>query len=87
MYPAKVRKLIQEEGELIEITASEQMRLRLEQEEAKRRESLERKREDAKADTLESLIELGKKRGYKFPKLWAEKLWAARQNRKAAFTK
>jgi len=87
MYPAKVRKLIQEDGELVEITASEQMRLRLEQEEAKRRESLERKREDAKADTLESLIELGKKRGYKFPKLWAEKLWAARQNRKAAFTK
>lgn len=85
MYPAKVRKLIQEEGELVEITASEQMRLKLEQEEAKRRESLERKRQEAMADTLDALIELAKSRNYRYPEAWAKHRIAGRA-RKKAFT-
>lgn len=85
IYPAKVRKLIQEEGELVEITASEQVRLKLEQEEAKRRESLERKRQEARADTLDALIELAKSRGYRYPEAWAKHRIAGRA-RKKAFT-
>ena len=57
----------------------------LREEEAKRRESLERNRQEAKADTLESLIELAKSRGYRYPEAWAKHRIAGRA-RKKAFT-
>jgi superfamily II DNA or RNA helicase len=40
------------------------------------------RREQAKARTLDELVALGKKRGYKHPHAWAGFIWTARQARK-----
>lgn len=52
-------------------------------EEVKAPPAWERKKEQAKAETLDDLIRLGARRGYKNPSFWARKVWASRQ-RKAA---
>jgi superfamily II DNA or RNA helicase len=41
-------------------------------------------KEQGKANDLESLIRLGRDRGYKNPEFWARKVWASRQGRRAA---
>lgn len=41
-------------------------------------------REQGKAGSLEALIELGRARGYKNPRFWAEKVWANRQGKRWA---
>jgi superfamily II DNA or RNA helicase len=43
-----------------------------------------RKKEQSKAQTLQDLIELGRRRGYKNPHVWANFVWKSRQNRRAA---
>jgi hypothetical protein len=44
----------------------------------------ERSREQAAAQTLEQLIEIGRKRGMKSPYGWAKHVLAARQRKRAA---
>lgn len=50
----------------------------------KQRLAFERKREQAQCRTLEDLIELGTRRGYKNPSYWARNIWQARQNHRWA---
>jgi len=67
-YEVKARKIIESEGELVQIDK-----------EALRRRQ---KHEQAQAGSLEQLIELGKQRGYKYPAQWAAKVYSARRVRK-----
>ncbi len=71
-YKVKGRQLREEEGELQELTAEQ-----LEQIKLKKR--IERKSEEAQAQTLDELRALGEKRGYK--KTWADHRFKARQIR------
>ncbi len=41
------------------------------------------KREQAQAATLDTLIELGRMRGYRSPERWAQHVWNGRQQRRA----
>lgn len=52
-------------------------------EEVKRATQFQRKREQGQANSLEALIELGRQRGYKNPRFWAQKVWSSRQARAA----
>lgn len=68
VYPVEVKQQIEEvDGELKEIDK-----------EALRRD---RAREQARAQSLDDLIELGKSRGHKKPEAWAAHVWTARQNK------
>lgn len=66
-YEVQRREIQQREGELIEL--SEEMIRR------------NRKREQAKARSLEDLIALGKAKNYKNPAAWARHVYAARQRK------
>jgi len=83
VYPIAQRKLAVEDGELVELTKAAQDQMRLQAELAKQAEQRERKREQGKAQTLDDLIALGHQRGFRFPKQWAQKIWDARQNKRA----
>lgn len=50
--------------------------------EVKKAEPRAKFREQGGANSLEALIELGRQRGYKNPRFWAEKVWANRQGKK-----
>jgi superfamily II DNA or RNA helicase len=65
-------------GELIELDAARRQLLEQERKRA-------RYREQAQAQTLEQLIELGRQRGYKNPVAWAEHVHRSRQNSNGAF--
>ena len=67
--PVTARELEQIEGTLQEVT---------------RVEPRAKFREQGRANTLEDLIELGRQRGYKNARFWAEKVWASRNARFAA---
>lgn len=69
-YEAKARQVDEVDGVLEEIDLEAQRR--------------ERKIEQARADTIEGLIELGRKRGYKSPEKWAAHLWTARLAKRSA---
>lgn len=63
------------DGELGEIDTAQTAALeRL----AKRKEQLAKRKEQGSAKTLEQLVELGKKRNYKYPVAWARKIMASR---------
>jgi superfamily II DNA or RNA helicase len=47
-------------------------------------QALDRKREQSRAQTLEDLVQIGKRRGMKNPTAWARHVMAARQNRSHA---
>ena len=66
-----------EEGRLVELSRSAQERERRE----KRRQELH---ELSQAKTLHDLVDLGRKRGHKFPTKWAQHVWAGRMAKKAA---
>jgi superfamily II DNA or RNA helicase len=68
-FPIKARKLEEREGELEEVKAGQQRR----------------KSEQKHASSLIGLIELGKMRGYKNPRAWAEHVMRGRQNKKVRF--
>jgi DNA repair protein RadD len=63
-YELKVREVDHVDGDLAEIDVEMQRRERL--------------GEQAQARTIDALIELGRKRGYKSPEKWAAHLWTAR---------
>ena len=69
-FPRKESKIEQVEGELTEVT-----------EDMVREMRLARKREQAEAQTVFELTELGKSRGYKNPHGWAKHVFRARESR------
>jgi DNA repair protein RadD len=70
LQPSKVRKIDAVDGELAKLTK--------EAVEAARKA---KRREQGSAQTLEDLIALGRAKGYKNPKFWAEKVFAGRRRR------
>jgi superfamily II DNA or RNA helicase len=68
VFDIKYRKVDQVDGELTEIDIAKIRKTRLV--------------EQSKAETFEQLVELGKKRGYKRPYLWAKFVLKARKNRR-----
>ncbi len=69
-YELKAREVDQVDGDLAEIDVAAQRRERL--------------AEQGRADTIEGLIELGRKRGYASPEKWAAHLWTARLAKRRA---
>jgi DNA repair protein RadD len=67
VYEVKAREIEVVEGTLVELDA-----------EAMRRE---RKREQGSCQTLEDLIEYGRRRNFKNPAIWAKHVWNARQSK------
>lgn len=70
LQPSKVRKIDAVDGELAKLTK--------EAVEAARKQ---KRREQGSAQTLEDLIALGRAKGYKNPKFWAEKVFAGRRRK------
>lgn len=68
LRPIQHRKVEFEEGELEEIEKTQQFRKRM--------------KEQAEAADFNSLVQLGKQRGYKSPYGWAKHIWRARQSAK-----
>ena len=66
-FAVERRELQQVDGELVEVDREAVMR--------------ERKREQAKAQTLEDLVAVGQRRGMKNPRGWARHVLAARQTK------
>lgn len=64
VFPVDSRKVKQVKGELVKV--------------AKRRAKYERMREQEAAETLDDLVSLGYRRGYKYPVQWAGKIFTAR---------
>jgi len=67
-FESAARKVVEEDGELVEIDANHIRRERL--------------REQSQAKTFEELVELGKRRGHKRPHLWAKHIFNFRQSKK-----
>lgn len=67
-FEIQSRKVAEVEGELVEVNSAELRQKRF--------------REQGYAKTLEDLIELGKRRGYKRARLWAKHIWNYRQSKK-----
>jgi len=67
-FPVEARKVAHKKGELEEIDPR----------------AREARREQGQARGLEALIELGKIRGYRNARVWAEHVWAARQKKRQA---
>lgn len=67
--PVQVREIEQVEGTLAEV---------------RRVDTRAKFKEQGKAGSLEALIELGRERGYKNPRFWAEKVWASRSGKRWA---
>ncbi|MCV6548012.1 MAG: hypothetical protein OIF56_12170 [Cohaesibacter sp.] len=65
VYPVQERSIKEIDGELEELDVK-----------GKRRAA---NQEQAQAQTLADLVELGRKRGYKSPEKWAAHIWTARQ--------
>ena len=68
VYPVQERHVAQVSGELEEIDLDAVRKAR--------------NREQAGAQSIEALIELGKKRGYKYPAKWAAHVWTARKRKR-----
>lgn len=69
-YEIKVRKLEQQDGELVELNAEWMAK--------------QRKQEQGRAQSFEDLVEIGKARGYRNAVFWAKRVWNARQQRRIA---
>jgi len=69
-YPVQSREVEEVEGELVAVDPAEVRRAA--------------KREQARAKSLEDLVNLGRERGYKNPHAWARFVWQARQGRMVA---
>jgi superfamily II DNA or RNA helicase len=70
VFEIQAREVAQVEGELVEVDPKLLQR--------------QRRFEQSRAETLEDIIALGTQRGYKNPKKWAEFIWNARQQKRAA---
>ena len=70
VYPVQSREVEEVEGELEQVDVAEIRRAA--------------KREQARAKSIEDLVELGRARGYKNPHAWARFVWQARMGKRAA---
>lgn len=70
VFQTKAREVEQKPGELVKVSAQ-----------LKAAMAAQRKQEQASATTYEQLVALGQSRGYSFPREWALKIMASRQNR------
>ncbi len=70
VYEIKKRELEQVSGELVELNVQWMAK--------------QRKQEQKQADSFESLVKLGKSRGYKNAVFWAKRVWQSRQQRRSA---
>lgn len=77
IYPLQQRVVEEKEGDLVELTDEDKAKMKYELKWSKRREQ-------SGAESLEDLIELGVKRGYKNPKGWALRLHHAREQKQLA---
>lgn len=68
VFEKKPRKVEEQDGELTEVDIEKLRKIK--------------RMEQGKCETLQDLVELGKKRKYRRPYLWAKYLWNARQRRK-----
>lgn len=75
IYPTQQRTVEEKDGELVELTEEDKSKIKYEMKWTKRKEQ-------AKAETLDELIELGKQRGYKNPTGWAKHMFRAREAKK-----
>ena len=66
-YPVQQREITHEDGELVELDPRAMRR--------------QKAFEQINADSVEKLIELGKRRKYKNPAKWAAHVWTARQRK------
>jgi len=69
VFEVKARKIDEVEGELEEITMW--------------RAQWQKKRDQGQAESIEALVELGKRRGMKNPHGWARHVWQARERKRA----
>lgn len=72
-FEIKVRKLLEAEGNLKEMSREEM---------AERRQKKQNRAQQGMAESLDDLIALGKKRGYKKPEAWAKHIFQSRQAKK-----
>jgi DNA repair protein RadD len=79
-YPERSRAMETEKGQLVELEQNK-LAAKREAEIAKQRAKVQRKKEERQCETLEDLIELGKARGYNYPKTWAERVFGFRQKK------
>jgi DNA repair protein RadD len=70
LYDIKVRKLEQQDGELVELNAAWMKK--------------QRQQEQGQAQSYEDLVALAKSRGYRMPHFWAKRVWNSRQHRQSA---
>ena len=79
------KEMKQVDGNLVEITAAQKEQLRRAVDIEKQKAKKKRVTEEHQCETLEDLVELGKSRGYQYPRQWGERRWqfiaAARQKR------
>jgi superfamily II DNA or RNA helicase len=79
------KEMKQVDGQLVELTAAAKEQLRRAAEIEKQKAKKKRVTEEHQCETLDDLIELGKSRGYQYPRQWAERRWqyieAARKKR------
>ena len=68
---AEAKPMQEAEGELVEVTEAMKRQIRA-----------QRVKEEVEADTLDKLVELGRKRGYQYPMQWAQKKFGASAWRK-----
>ncbi len=68
VFDSEARKVEQAEGDLVEVDATAIRRARM--------------KEQGQAQTFEDLVELGRKRGYRRPHIWAKHLFNFRQSKK-----
>jgi len=72
VYEIKSREIDEKDGELIEISKESMAAVKK-----------DARKEQGRADTLEDLIAIGKKRGYKSPSAWASRVLAGRMMKNA----
>lgn len=83
VYTASERKPEQVAGTLQEITPEQRAAIRAAADAERELKQRQRKTEESQCKTLEDFIELGRARGYNFPRQWAEKRFQFRQQRRA----
>lgn len=71
VFEKKYRKVEEQDGELAEVDLDKLRKIK--------------RMEQGRCETFQDLVELGKKRKYRRPYLWAKYLWNARQRRKVGF--
>ena len=76
VYPIQQRSIEEVSGELVELTEQDKAEIKRKQDEEKK----QKKREQGQCQTLQDLLELGRRRGYKGDG-WARNIWLSRQKK------